>query len=620
MCGICGFVGWYDETALKSMTSIMAHRGPDDEGFYISREDLVGLGNRRLAIQDLSSDGHMPMCDNTKRYWITFNGEIYNFQNLRATLGGKGYVFHSRSDTEVILAAYCEYGKGCLQYFNGMFAFAIWDTVEKELFIARDRVGEKPLYYYYKDRKLIFASEIKSLLSSNYYKPQINPKALYQYLRLQYVRWPYTMFDGIMKLPPAHYLTYKDGQISIHRYWKPTIHELENDEKELSTEFYNLLDDAVSLRLISDAPIGLFLSGGVDSSAIATLASKKIQNLQSYTVGFPDGNSFDESYRSKEIADSLSIRNQVIECNNEGLSNNIVRLLWHLEEPIAETLIYPYFALSSQARKTFTVALSGEGADELLYGYRYYQLETIRLKLDNFVRHIPKESLLKFINHHDISSNRNLLSLNYMLASNPVDAMIAWNASNFSDYQVKRLLQQEYYAPFDLSNCLTADLFQMQNNDERDIAPIMDFQLRMVDYILTVRDKMTMAFGLEMRTPFLDHRLVEFCMSLPYRMKTQNFRNKWNLRESLKQILPSQVANRAKKPFGAPIAYWIKTLYDRYMKESLLCRDGVVNKQELMSWSKFSPDNVSMSPVKLWSLIVLEIWYRIFITRTENIF
>ncbi|MBR9683463.1 asparagine synthase (glutamine-hydrolyzing), partial [Candidatus Woesearchaeota archaeon] len=370
MCGICGF-NWEDKELLKGMTSIIRHRGPDSGGLYTNQN--ISLGHRRLSIIDLSAAGRQPMCNKEGNVWITYNGEIYNFPEIRKVLEEKKYRFDSNTDTEVVLHAYQELGEGCLQYFDGMFAFAIWDQDKKELFLARDRLGIKPLYYYWDGQKFIFASEIKALLLAGIPR-KVNLRAAKQYLQLRYIPGEDTLFKGIKKLLPGHTLTLKDGKIEIKQFWNLPVPKINKSGLTETAEcIKRSLSSSVGKRLIADVPVGVYLSGGIDSAAITAFAAQfQKEPVKTFSVGFDYDNKVDELNKAKAIAQHLQTDHHEIVVDG-NISPLLPKLIWHLDMPHGDPVIIPQFKLSQLASQKVKVVLSGEGADELFAGYVQYK-------------------------------------------------------------------------------------------------------------------------------------------------------------------------------------------------------------------------------------------------------
>jgi asparagine synthase (glutamine-hydrolysing) len=574
------------------------------------------LGSRRLAILDLSPAGHMPMKSYDGRFIIVYNGEVYNYKEIRESLKTKGFKFCSNTDTEVIISAYKEWGPGCLARFNGMFAIAIWDTKTKSLFLARDRLGIKPLYYTQVKNVLLFASEVKSLIRSGVYAAQISPEALLNYLQYQYVPWPNTMFEGVKKLPPGHFAIFENSRLDIRRYWQPP------SSQETATptveELYELLDDAVKIRLISDVSVGSFLSGGIDSALITGLAAQHMPNITSYTVDYDSGGRrFDETSAARQVSGFLNIQNKIVTCSAKEAAQILPTLIWHLDEPVGDTLIYPFFALCRESRNAFKVALSGEGADEIFFGYRYYTLENIRRKYGSLMPHIIRKKLNNLLEKRDISSNPRLRALAYLLSSSPSNAFNAWSGAFFSRPHLRELVGSDLRGiPQTAARVMSDNLPPTPLVDSEALCPFYDMHFRMVDYILTVRDKMSMAVGLELRTPFLDYRVVNSSFSIPVHRKIHRGLTKKILRDVAQKRYPREFAQRKKIPFAAPIHVWLQTFSDEYLSDSELVRDGVLSFSGVSRWDIIDNNGWCPYPHKLWNIIIMEIWYRIFVTKS----
>jgi asparagine synthase (glutamine-hydrolysing) len=616
MCGIAGLIGTTPPGVIESMTDLLAHRGPDDRGTWVEPLDSkhVMLGSRRLAIQDLSPSGHMPMRSQDGRYVIVFNGEIYNHIELRATLESLGDSFRSTGDTEVLLAAYARWGAGSLEKLNGMFAIAIWDRESRELFLARDRLGVKPLYYCSEGNNFRFASEIKALYGDPDFVPAIDSGALYASLMLQYSPWPDTVFESVKKLPPGHYGIFRNNRFQISRYWAAT--DALDRAPASDDEVVDLLHSAVDIRLRSDVPVGTFLSGGIDSTIIAAITRKSEPRISAYTVGFDTGGTrYDETALAAETAKALDIKQEMVWCTEENFVELLPTLVWHLDEPIGENLSYPFFELSRSAKNDFTVALSGEGADECFYGYRYYTLERMR----KFVATLLFGRLFKgsLSERQDRGSSSNKLrALEYVLQDDVSSAFWSWATAYFSKSQLRELTNMGSGSLDHVLEHMTAASSAPLQTSSMDVSPLLDLHFRMSDYLLTVRDKMTMAASLELRCPFLDYRVVEAGLSIPAREKIGLRSTKKTLRRAVASLIPAEVTARHKKPFSSPIPFWINGLVDRYLRDSECARDGIVDQAQIQRWTQIDQSGRAVNPNKAFNLIVLELWYRLFITRS----
>lgn len=617
MCGITGVVGRYDPAAIEAMTGLLAHRGPDDSGTWLDKSEngTVMLGSRRLAILDLSEAGHMPMASRDGRYVITYNGEVYNYIEVRKELEAKGHEFRSGNDTDVILTAYQEWGTACLQKFNGMFAIAIWDRQLHRLFLARDRLGVKPLYYSLRGRQLYFASEIKSFFGDPTFEAGINAAAVGRFLSLQYVPWPDTAFAGVCKLPPAHFAVFENGTLVTQRYWSGPEAATKR-HTPLPDELMDLFADSVRLRLRSDVPVGLFLSGGIDSSLVAQVTSMETPSLSAFTVGFDAGGErYDERVLARETADRLELHHQVVNCTEEEFCDLLPTLVWYLDEPVGENLMLPFFRLSQSARREFTVALSGEGADEAFYGYRYYTLERIRQYGRYLGTGAAGQWLAPHLRRRDYADNIRLRSLMYLMSEGAEEAFWSWSTAFFTREQLDAILDRQMSDTPSLLHAMAEQAGVAGAPSSLDVCPYMDLHFRLVDYLLTVRDKMTMAASLELRCPFLDYRVVEAGLATPARDKLTVRQTKTSLRHAAAALLPNSVSKRTKRPFSSPVPFWLNGLVERYLRESKCVRDGILRADGIEPWLKFDDHGRCEHPHKVFNLLVLEIWYRLFITR-----
>jgi len=625
MCGIAGVIGTSDVGVMQRMLTVIAHRGPDGQGIESFHAPERGtpavLGHCRLAVIDLSKRGHQPMSNEDGTIWVSYNGEIYNFLAIRKELEEAGHVFESDTDTEVLVHAYEQWGSEMIECLNGMYAFGIWDANKKELLLARDRLGIKPLYYCRVGREFAFASEIKALLELPGIQREVCMEALAGYLELGYVPGPLTMFEGIKKLDPGHLLSLKGGEVAVHRYWSiPYGRWLEGDLVTHVRQFHDLLEDAVSLRTISDVPLGTFLSGGIDSSVITALVAQCSgvrKQLESYCVGYADETSrHNEQHYANITASSLGITCHTALCTPSYAYDVMPRLIWHLDEPVAEDLLPPYALLCQQARKSLTVVLSGEGADEFLFGYRYYVLENLRSRIDRMPTMFRSalRSAVRKVSSRDRLKARALLCA---LSPTSLDSFFEWRA--FHDHR-ERL---ELYGPkirSRMSELDTAhrlfDTLDSTGDSGAGSAPVMDARYRMVDYILSRTDKLSMSVALEVRTPFLDHRLIEFMVAVPPRHKFSKGHGKYLLREATVDLLPPPIRRRRKKPFAAPTLAWMGPLWDKYLQSSTLVADGLIDIRALQMAAKRVSDGGG-SIEKSWAVLTLEMWYRMFI-RQEN--
>lgn len=625
MCGIAGFVSRHEHrdlrearTVLESMCRVITHRGPDDQGTLVN--DRVALGMRRLSIIDLAG-GHQPMsgCDPDKT--IVFNGEIYNFQELQTELEKRGHRFRTHSDTEVIVHAYEEYGADCVEHLRGMFAFAIWNEKTRELFIARDRVGKKPLYYTTTSTgTLIFGSELKSLSEFPGFAREINLEALDAYLTFGYVPDPVTIFQGVHKLAPGHCLSFKDGEVSLRQYWdfpytEPQL-EPASSEDDCIKELRALLDESVRTRLIADVPLGAFLSGGIDSSAVVGLMAQHMnQPVKTFSIGFHE-DSYNELKYARIAARKFGTDHHELIVTPE-VCDIVEELIWHFDEPFADSSAIPTYMVSKLAREHVKVVLSGDGGDELFGGYTRYATHRRRrgfTRLPRLVREKVMQPLGASLPHG--AWGRNYV---HRVALPPIDRYIE-DVSIFT-----RLNKPLLY---------TADLRRQLGNSEsgkqfRDYAagsrvdgsldPLLylDSKTYLPGDILTKVDRMTMAVGLEARVPLLDHKLIEFvCTRIPSHMKLKGLETKHILKRTVRDFVPPEILTRPKQGFGVPIDQWLNDKLRDRLRDTL-------TEPRTMQRGYFEPGYVNLlldehargrrdHATELWTLFVLELWHRRF--------
>ena len=626
MCGICGKINFnsepVNEDLLRQMTSCLSHRGPDDEGIYL--KDNVGLGHRRLSIIDLSPSAHQPMSNEDGSLWIVYNGEIYNFPELRENLIKKGHTFHSKSDTETIIHLYEEYGVDCLKYLRGMFAFAIWNDKDRSLFLARDRVGKKPLYYWHTKDTFVFASEIKSILQDSGYTRKPDHTAIHHYLTYQYVPSPWTAFEGIQKLPPAHYLVLKNGQVEIKRYWKLSYlpkHRMKGED--LGDEIIERLRESVRIRLISDVPLGAFLSGGIDSSAIVALMSGIMDEpVKTFSIGFKE-TAYNELHYARMVAERF--RTNHVEFVVEPKAIDIIdKLIWHYNEPFADPSAIPTYYVSKLAREHVTVVLNGDGGDENFAGYgRYAANEFSRMMHRFFPPSVAKAVLpLVMILPHGKNPTNFFWRLKRFLqeyVKTPELRNGHW-LCHFTTEMKNDLYEGDFLKQFshvDSFDLLLDKYKEAEADSFLDKTLYADVMMYLPDDLLVKVDVASMANSLEARSPFLDHEFMEFAAKIPSELKLKGRTTKYILKESLKGILPDEVLYREKMGFGVPIDHWFRNelkdmAYDiilgerarsrGYFKTSALKR--ILDEHSSYKWNWH---------YHIWNLLMLELWHRMFI-------
>lgn len=553
MCGIAGLLYRDDSRpcppeTLAAMRDIVDYRGPDDSGSYI--DGAMGLGHRRLSIIDLAG-GHQPMADASKRLWVVFNGEIYNYREVRARLIAQGHEFHSGSDTEVILALYREYGERCVQYMNGMFAFAIWDRDHRQLFLARDRMGVKPLYFADTAAGFVFGSEVKSIFSSGCIQPVCREEALAEYLTFRQVAGPATMFRGVESLPPGCTMVVGQGRATVKRYWSPlpSSVDLSLTFGEAVETLDALLQDAVRLRLISDVPVGTFCSGGIDSSLVTALAAHaKDEPVNTFSVGF-DEIDYDESQFAQLVSKRFNTNHHRLNVGNIEFNELFPRLVWHNDEPLDFANSVHIFALSRLAKRHVTVVLTGEGSDELFAGYPRYRLADLGRaygRVPAFVRNIVSR----------LGRDHRLQKLD-RFAGLSADDRLLFNPS-YSTQSAAAALCPELPAldtAFRRDRIAATDTLGLPAVTR---SSLLDQETFLVS-ILNRQDKMSMAASIESRVPFMDYRIVEFANRLPLSHKLVGSSGKAVVKAVARKWLPAQVVDRRKSGFGVPLKEWLRS-------------------------------------------------------------
>ena len=631
MCGIAGKIYFDRErfvTAeeVRAMGSAMSHRGPDGEGTWV--EGNVGLTHRRLAIIDLSTAAGQPMCNEDGSLWITFNGEIYNFHELRRELEKQGHVFRTHSDTEVIVHAYEEFGRHCLERLRGMFAFAIWDGRTRTLFLARDRVGKKPLFYFYAADRFLFASEIKALFADDTVPRHTDPVAIDHFLTLGYVPGPRCAFLGIRKLPPAHWLEIRDGKMEFGRYWKLRYTPKRRiSMKDAVAELQWRLAEAVRLRLVSDVPLGAFLSGGVDSSAVVIhMAEAMDRPVRTFSVGFGDIR-FDERVYARQVAERYGTDHTelVVEA---PVTDILSRLVWHYDEPFGDSSAVPSYAIAELTRQHVTVVLNGDGADETFAGYDWYKMdrwiqrgEFLPLRLRQWFAGLMQ----RFPANGSKSGPRwKLTRLAEVLALPPSRRYAQWT-EHFGPKARERLYSsafKESVKESDPDSLFASAFAQCDAEDWLDTVLEADVNLYLADDLLVKMDRATMAHSLEARSPFLDHVVMELAASLPVSFKQAWGQKKRILKSSLRGRIPDTLLDRPKMGFSVPIAKWFRTDLREMAHDVLLSprasERGYFDGTEIARLLyDHSVNKVDHGP-SLWNLLMLELWHREFIDQPES--
>ena len=625
MCGICGFTlsersPEQAKPLLEKMCGLLNYRGPDDEGMFI--DEHIALGHRRLSIIDLSPAGHQPMATDDSRLWITFNGEIYNFLELRKELASRGCRFRTRTDTEVILQAYEVFGEDCVKHLNGMFAFALWDATRKKLLLARDRLGKKPLYYHQQGEKFIFASEMKAILAMPEVPREIDMASMNFYLTGGYIPAPWSIFKHIRKVREASYLVYQNGRICEKPYWELPQPEPDRarTEEEYAQELEALLFDAVRCRLLSDVPLGAFLSGGIDSSAVVAMMAKvNSQPTKTFTIDFSE-KTFSEIDDARRVADHCRTQHQVLQVATEAI-NLLPKLVWHFDEPFADSSAIPTYYVSKMAREHVTVILSGDGGDELFAGYVNYLKKdehanwlylpaswrrmTFGRVADALPIQAPMRNALKYVATASLDDGPMALGL-YPYIKDDVIAP-----------SIRRELQKH-----DVAALRQEILSKFKTTDKLTRLQLADTKLYLPGDILVKVDRMSMANSLETRAPLLDYRLVEFAARLPAPLKMQNGVAKYLLKKVLQRYLPAETLAKRKHGFAVPINQWFQTTLKGFAHEVLLdarCRRrGFFNPDVVQQVLQAHAQGRRDYSAWIWLLLNLELWCQTFVDATTR--
>lgn len=625
MCGIAGKIYFKNQTVSKRdihrMNQKIQHRGPDDEGIYISQDEKIGLGHARLSIIDLSKNGHQPM-NYRDRYYIVFNGEIYNFQEKRENLKKKGYTFTSQSDTEVILALYDLYREDCLKHLRGMFAFAIFDQKEKTVFCARDRVGKKPFKYFYNDDVFIFASELKAILTQPDYTKEPDYTALHHYFTLHYCPAPLTGFKNIKKLEPAHYLmiNLKNHSVEKKRYWQLDYTQKHNfTESEWKDVLMSKIEESVQLRMISDVPVGAFLSGGVDSSAIVAIMSKfSTKPIETFSIGFEE-EKYNELEHARVIAEKFKTNHNelIVDPQDVELLPEIVR---GYEEPYADSSALPTYYLSQFTKQKVTVALNGDGGDENFAGYlryTFYKLSLILEKLGPINKHLVVPVLKQFQKniktYFTDRSYRYMDSLSMDYTTRYLESLYALTDKKKEMYYTNsfkdRIDKNEKTSPI-----IAEKFHESQAQDKIDQVLYTDIMTYLPDDLLVKVDIASMMHGIESRSPLLDHELLELSAHIPSHLKLKGLQNsKYILKKTLEGTLPHSTLYRQKKGFGVPIDVWFQNDLKEYAHSKLLSKKftnrGIFSQKAVKeALDTHTSTNIDLSHV-IWNFLMLELWF-----------
>jgi asparagine synthase (glutamine-hydrolysing) len=623
MCGICGIYGFGGlgpevEGTTKKMCSVMVHRGPDDEGYYF--DNKVALGMRRLSIIDLVT-GHQPISNEDKNVWVVYNGEIYNFPELRKELIHKGHTFTTKSDTEVIVHLYEEEGENFLSRLNGMFSIALWDKKTGTLYLARDRLGIKPLHYWQSDKNLVFSSEIKSILEAGYPR-ELDFDGMSRFFTFEYIPAPQTIFKGIKKLLPGHMMVISGPKVQIKSYWdvdQADVTDSAADEKMILDEIYQRLKESVKRRLISDVPLGVFLSGGMDSSSITALMSEVADSeIKTFSIGFKE-ESFNELGYAKVVADRFQTDHQEFVVESNLVRELVPNLIEYLDEPLADASIIPTYIISKLARKYVTVALAGEGGDELFAGYDTYKAYQVA----RFYRKVPR-----------LIRNGLVKNIVRVLPASGKRLSFEFKAKKFIsgiDYppEISNFIWWGAYGPLEKEKLFAADIQEKMSEDQ--FAPIsfhldhctavdtvsrigyLDLKLYLQDDLLVKTDRMSMANSLEIRVPFLDHTFVEYARTIPSSLKLKGLTTKHILKKAMAPYLPPEILTRKKIGFDIPLGVWIRNELKDFVTDVLspanLNKHGFFNQATIEKFLKEHLQGAHNHRQLLWPLIIFQFWY-----------
>lgn len=635
MCGIVGFINkdnfdYYKRMLPKASLSLL-HRGPDDSGFFYDEKTGLGLAHRRLSIIDLSSAGHQPMTSNDVS--IIYNGEIYNFKNIRKILEGYGHKFNSSTDTEVVLKAYIQWGIDCLEKFIGMFAFAIWDGRKKRLFLARDRIGIKPLYYHFSDGAFLFASELKAFMAFSIFKKDIDPDSIPLFLHYQYIPAPKTIFKNTFKLLPGHFLTYENNTIKTHTYWqhpemKVELSDLALNEEDKLQQLDELLTQAVSDRLISDVPLGALLSGGIDSSIVVALMQKVNSSpVRTFSIGFKE-KGYNEAKWAAKVAKHLGTDHTELYVTPKEAIDVIPMLPKIYDEPFADSSAIPTFLVSKLTRSHVTVALSGDGGDEQFSGYvRYWStrsavkgLRYIPVPVRRFISDLLKSIPLNWIESCYLPF-REILPQRFRVANFPDKWQKLTGMMNQTLISELYRMTICFWSKEELLSLIGKQLPESQfentfkeTEGQQIISRLMrvDQKTYLPDAMLTKVDRASMAASLEVRVPLLDHRVVEYTASLPENLKYRNGTGKYILKKLLGKYVPGELFERPKMGFGVPIDHWLrgelKDLLLDYLSPERLKKEGLFDHVIVERKIKEHLSGRVNRQYQLWALLMWEMW------------
>ncbi len=627
MCGIGGKL-YFDASQpverdiLERMNAVLAHRGPDDAGIYC--DGPVGLAHRRLSIIDLSPAGHQPMSNEDGTVWIVFNGEIYNFLSLRPELLSRGHRFRSSSDTEVILHLYEEHGTDCLRFLRGMFALAIWDGPRRQLFLARDRLGKKPLCYQQDARALRFASEAKAILQDPEVQASPDPASVSQYLTFGYVPSPGSAFRGFRRLPPGHFLTCRDGRVTVTRYWRlRRDRKAQRSEEEWCHEIVARLEDAVRLRMISDVPLGAFLSGGIDSSAVVAMMSRVSSGpVRTFSIGFEEPE-YDEVGYARQVAQRFGTEHHELVVRPDAAAI-LPKLAWHYDEPFGDSSAVPTYCVAQMTRQYVTVALNGDAGDESFGGYDRYLANLLAASVDRWPGSAAARGIIREMLRWWQPAGRRTSVLSRArrflegLVEPPERRYARWFCHFHGDRR-RELLTADFRAAAGDGDELAVMLDLYRATDAPDFGDAtlgVDAALYLPDDLLVKVDIASMAHALEARSPFLDHEFMEFAATIPFDLKVRGRTKKYILKRALAGLLPRQILHRPKMGFGVPIDHWLRhelrdMAYDTLLSRQALGR-GYFHPDVVRHMLDEHTQGKAAWHYLLWTLLMLELWHGIY--------
>lgn len=630
MCGFVGFLGDFDENLIETAVNTIKHRGPDDTGSFFDSANSIGFGFARLSIQDLTEAGHQPMLSDDKSVVIVFNGEIYNVNILRDTLQSAGYKFRGTSDTEVLLKMYLHYGLSMLPMLNGMFAISIWDSNNQQLILAQDAFGIKPLYYFKSDSGFIFGSEIKAIMSISGKFSSINQDALLKYMSFLWCPGNSTAIQNLFKVNPGEVLIFSDKDLKEKKLWTKNLISSAPTFKNFSkSEYISMvktgLKKAVSTQLISDVPVGAFLSGGLDSSAVVAFARDENPNIECFTIeqsGGVDRGQTSDIFYAHRVAKHLNVSLNVVTVDSYQLIDNIEKMIWHLDEPLADPAALNVFFISKLARDSgIKVLLSGAGGDDLFTGYRRHAV----LNFKRYVNLIAPEFILRSLSSRAKKLNQNkpiyrkiskALSGLHLKGDEQIIDLFKW----INRHDLLCLFDQEFAKTINLDlidEPMKDHLLKISDSNIVERALQLDRRFFLSDHNFTYTDKMSMAAGVEVRVPFLDNELVQIANTIPTHLKQTLFQGKWVLKKAMEGVLPNEIIYRPKTGFGAPLRRWIgndlKPMIEDYLSEKNIKDRGIFNSKMVRKLITDTENGKIDGSYTIFSILCIEIWCRKFI-------